>query len=239
MFYSIAGQQLVGKIMKKYLVLASLALSAIIPGAAALAADMDLPPPPPPVEQLRPATYDWTGFYAGGFVGSACVDGNFISGANSFLNAGCGFKGGALAGYNHQIDEVVFGFEADIATTSNLVSNEQAAADFHYKFDAEGTLRARLGYAMDDTMFFVTAGGAYAMGNITDNFSTTKDMRTGNNWGYTVGAGVEHAVTDSMRFKLDYLYTHYFDSDYGNGCCNINGGPGNTHEVRLGAIWAF
>ena len=65
--------------MKKHLLLASLALSAFLPVASSLAADLDMPlpppPPPPPVTELRSATYDWSGAYVGGWIGNACIDG--------------------------------------------------------------------------------------------------------------------------------------------------------------------
>ncbi|MDE2447227.1 MAG: outer membrane beta-barrel protein, partial [Alphaproteobacteria bacterium] len=149
--------------MKKFLLLSSLALSAIIPTAAAIAADLDLPPPPPPVEQLRPATYDWTGFYAGGWVGTACIDGTLtdVTNAKTYLNAGCGYKGGIMAGYNHQIDNIVFGVEGDWGMSNDIVHNIDPTADFRFKLDSIATIRGRLGYAMDDTLFYITAGGAY------------------------------------------------------------------------------
>lgn len=222
--------------MKKHLLLASFALSAFLPAASSLAADM------PPVEQLRPATYDWSGAYVGGWVGSTCIDGSVtnVTTSLSYLNAGCGYKGGLLAGYNHQIDNIVFGIEADWGMSGNIVDNNQVGADFKYGMDDIATARFRLGYAMDDTMLFITGGGAWGRGHLTDNVSTaTPTDLYGNHWGWSVGGGVEHALTDQLRIKMDYLYTKFNDADYTAACCNIHGGPGEDHEVRLGAIWAF
>jgi outer membrane immunogenic protein len=235
-------------VMKKFLLLSSFALSVFLPAATALAADLEpLPPPPPPVTELRSATYDWSGAYAGGWIGLTCVDGlASVTNAGppvtttSFLNAGCGAKGGALIGYNQQMDNVVFGIEADYGTSTNIVTNPTPGADFKYAMDGIGTLRGRLGYAFDDTMLFVTAGGAWGHGHLTDNYSTaTPTDLYASHWGWTVGAGFEHAFTDQFRLKLDYLYTKFQDADYTAACCNIHGGPGVDHEVRLGAIWAF
>jgi outer membrane immunogenic protein len=227
--------------MKKYLLLASLALSAIIPGAAALAADMDLPPPPPPVTELRPANYDWTGAYAGVLLGSSCIDGQFTYSATggTFLNAGCGFKGGLLAGYNLQMDNIVWGIDGSVETTNNIVTNSQVGADFKYGFDYIGRINARVGYAMDDTLFFMTAGGAYAQAKLTDNVTIAPNDLTANHFGWSVGAGVEHALTDELRFRMDYLYTRFSDATYQTACCTIDGGPKNEHEVRAAVIWAF
>ena len=60
--------------MKKLLLALAFSTAALVPSATVRAADLDVPPPPP-VEELRPATYDWTGIYVGAWVGATCVDG--------------------------------------------------------------------------------------------------------------------------------------------------------------------
>jgi outer membrane immunogenic protein len=241
MFCSIAGQQLVGKNMKKFLLLASLALSAIIPGAAALAADLD--PPPPPVEHLRPATYDWSGFYAGGWVGTACINGtvtdNGTLGTPTYLNAGCGYKGGVLAGYNHQIDDIVFGIEADWGMSNDIVHNIDPTADFRFKLDSIATIRGRLGYAFDDTLLYLTAGGAYARGEFNGIISGTPNNLQQDQFGWVAGLGAEHAFTDSIRFRLESVYTKLGDADYTSLCCNITNHWGDEWETKAALIWAF
>jgi outer membrane immunogenic protein len=215
--------------------------AAFIPAASALAADLDVLPPPPPVEELRPATYDWTGGYAGLLVGAACEDGHFTSVASGakFLNAGCGLKGGALAGYNLQIEDIVWGIEANLESAPHLTINDQAGGYFKHGLPMIGRFNGRIGYAMDDTLLFMTAGGAYAKGVLYDNYTTTNTKLTGNHWGWSVGAGLEHAVTDQFRVRFDYLYTQFQDAKYEKACCMIKGGPDNEHEVRMAAIWAF
>jgi outer membrane immunogenic protein len=217
---------------------------AFMPASSVLAADLDVeivPPPPPPVEELRPATYDWTGGYAGVIVGSSCEDGEFTYSATGgkFLNAGCGLKGGGLVGYNLQIDEFVWGVEANIETTGTLTRNKQVGADFKHSMPMIGRMNGRFGYAMDDTLLFMTAGGAYAKGLLNDNVSTTNTKLKADHWGWSIGAGIEHAVTDQFRVRFDYLYTQFDDAKYKTACCTIDGGPGDEHEVRMAAIWAF
>ena len=60
--------------MKKHLISLFVAVSALVPTASAIAADLDTLPPPP-VAHLRPAAYDWSGFYIGAWAGLARLDG--------------------------------------------------------------------------------------------------------------------------------------------------------------------
>ena len=227
--------------MHKFFLRLALITAAFVPAASALAADLDVPPPPPPVEELRSATYDWTGGYVGALVGSSCEDGEFTYSATGgkFLNAGCGWKGGALAGYNLQMDSIVWGIEAGLESTGTLTHNRQPLADFKHSLPLIGRLNARVGYAMDDTLLFVTAGGAFANGLLIDNVSTTATKLKAKHMGWSLGAGIEHAMTDQFRIRMDYLYTKFDDAKYKAACCAIDGGPGNEHEIRAAAIWAF
>jgi outer membrane immunogenic protein len=235
--------------MHKLLLRLALVSVAFIPAASALAADLEVAPPPPPVEDLRPATYDWSGAYAGLLIGASCIDGTLtenVAGppASTIVweNSGCGWKGGALAGYNHQMDDIVLGFEADWMRSNYLAENRDigptSAADFEFGFDHEITLRARAGLAMDDTLLFVTGGGAWARGAVHQVGGSTFGTVRGDQWGWTIGAGVEHAVTDQFRLKLDYLYTNFGKGDYTEACCDLDIDIDN-HEFRLGAIWAW
>jgi outer membrane immunogenic protein len=240
--------------MKKHLFLLAFAVSALLPAATALAADLD--PPPPPMEQLRPATYDWSGAYVGGWVGIACIDGSLhdytqeaavLAGTSTlpfdFLNAGCGGKGGVTAGYNHQIDNIVIGAEADWGRSGNIVENNEVGADYSFKLSQIATLRGRVGLALDDTLLFATAGGAWGRGELNGIVSAFPDQLQSNHYGWTVGGGIEHAVTDNIRIKLDYLYTRMNTANYySTSCtatCDLDVKWAGEHEVRLGINYAF
>jgi outer membrane immunogenic protein len=227
--------------MKKLLLIATVLVSFVQPWSAATAADLE--PPPPPVDHLRPATYDWTGGYVGGWVGSACIDGTLTdnSAPATFENAGCGFKGGVLVGYNHQIDNIVFGAEADWGMSNSIVTNNEPGAAYTFALDDIATLRGRVGYAVDDTLLFLTAGGAWARGDVNSIGLGGADHLKSDHYGWTFGGGIEHAVTDQFRIKLDYLYTILGDAHYGTPCgtCDVDVHWGTEQEVRLGMIYAF
>ena len=226
--------------MKKHLFLLSFALSAMLPVASALAADFELPPPPPPVEELRPASYDWSGFYFGAWGGMACISGDLTDNGSSttFANKGCGGKGGGTLGYNQQIENIVFGIEGDWGTSGNIVTNEDPGADYTFKLKSIATLRGRMGYAMDDTMFFLTGGGAWATGELNGIISPFPDHLSSTHYGWTVGGGVEHAFTDHLSVKLDYLFSQMNDANYySTSCsatCDVDVEWGGEHEIRFG-----
>lgn len=230
-------------VMKKHLFLLAFAAASLMPAATVLAADLD--PPPPPVEQLRPASYDWTGGYVGGWIGATCIDGTLTDngGPTDWEMSGCGYKGGLTAGYNHQMDSIVFGLEADWGMSGIIATNESPSADFSFSHNQIATARARLGFALDDTLIFATAGGAWAQGDLDGIISADPDHIKANHYGWTIGGGIEHAVTDSVRIKLDYLFTRFKGANYySTSCtttCDVDVNSYDDHEVRFGINYAF
>ena len=68
-----------------------------------------------------------------------------------------GVAGGAQAGYNFQSGQVVFGVEADL----QLSSAEDRFAPWKFSNPWFGTLRGRVGFALNNILFYGTAGLAY------------------------------------------------------------------------------
>ena len=64
-----------------------------------------------------------------------------------------------------------------------------------------GTVRARLGYAIDRTLIYITGGLAY--GGLNTNPLTGN---TTSNVGWTIGGGVEYAFTNNWTAKIEGLY---------------------------------
>jgi outer membrane immunogenic protein len=227
------------KIISRVSIALLASLTIVAPLGEVFAADA----PAPPVVELRPAQYDWSGIYAGGWVGLACLDGRGSlvdnTAGNTFGNGGCGFKGGALMGYNYQFDQFVVGAEADLGTSTDIVRNTEPTADFRFNMNYLATLRGRAGWAMDNTLFYLTAGGAFAQGELNGIVAATPSHLTANQFGWTVGAGMEHAVSDHFRVRMEYLYTQFANTKYQDACCNVDWNWGGEHEVKAAAIWAF
>ena len=236
--------------MKKFFLSLAISTAILVPASAALAADLDVDPPPPPTEELRQATYDWTGAYVGAWAGATCVEGALTETPAlptlpiEWENSGCGWKGGVMAGYNHQFDDFVLGVEADWGRSGSIAENETvispaATADFAFTMEHIVTGRVRAGYAWDDTLFYTTGGVAWAKGDISSISGSGPKGLNGSHWGWSFGGGVEHAFTDQFRLRLEYLFTKFKGDDYSDACCDVEVEDFDDHEIKIGAIWAF
>jgi outer membrane immunogenic protein len=89
-----------------------------------------------------------------------------------------------------------------------------------------------MGLAVDRTMVYVTAGGAWS--DVKTTYNT--DIPSGDfdgivsgkgQWGWTAGVGVEHAFADAWSFKLEALYISYVNDDSSalDDTCSTSNGP--------------
>src|SRR5215475_10917029 len=134
--------------MRKIL-LASASLFALSTLAPAMAADLaarTYTKAPVPV-----AIYNWTGFYLGGFGGYAWEN------ASTDPKMEGGFAGGTI-GYNWQASNIVFGLEADGAWADVNASATALGITVASKTDALGTVRGRIGVAVDRVLLYTTGG---------------------------------------------------------------------------------
>lgn len=194
--------------MKKYLLSGVAALGILAAGAASAA---DLPSRKGPVAApYYPPVFTWTGFYVGANAGYAFgqVDSTNFGVLNDFDDPD-GFMGGGQIGYNYQIGQWVIGAEADFqgadlkASSFDFLTGSRASNELNWF----GTVRARVGYAFDRFLPYVTGGFAY--GNVKNKIATPLGTFSDDNtqWGWTVGAGLEYAFTNNLTAKVEYLYT--------------------------------
>jgi len=198
-------------------------------------------PPAYPVVRV----YDWTGFYAGinggGVFGRTQWNSiNESVGGNADLASGLV---GGTAGYNLQTGEpYVFGIEADIDWTdmkATVASPSVCLPGCEFKVPWLATARLRFGYAFDRILPYVTGGAVIGDLNadiVGKPFGT--DATT--NLGWTAGAGVEFALTDALRAKIEYLHI-----DLNGFNCNVAcaGNPVsftvNGNIIRAGLNYRF
>ncbi len=150
--------------------------------------------------------------------------------------------GSLLAGVNYQINDFIVGIETDIILTqtnaeqdlNHVVYDSQPAHtfDLHQKVSSDWmvSLRPRIGYAVDTSLIYVTAGVTYSEFRYEFSFSDTFDLRahtaansSHKRFGWVVGGGYEIALKDAWRIKAEYI--HYeFNTVSGGMEASLQGG---------------
>ncbi len=220
--------------MKKIL-LATTLLAGFI--GTAHAADLATRKSPPPAALPVMAQYNWTGFYVGiqgggGFGGDSRHRG--AGGKSGAIELSGGLVGATL-GYNHQIGNFVAGVEGDYSWSSlkGSTSGNCVAPGCKTDIRSFGTLRGRLGYSFDRIMPYVTGG--LAVGDIRHSAGafTGSEFRAG----WTIGGGVEAALTRNITAKAEYLYYDFARQNY-NSAAGLSGNA-NGHILRAGVNYKF
>jgi outer membrane immunogenic protein len=202
-------------------------------GLAAQAADLRAPYKSP--AYVAPAYYSWSGFYVGinGGYGFGTADWPTPPPA-SFKTTG--YLAGLTLGYNYQTGAWVWGLEGDVDYSTEK-GNEPACGGTgcDTKLKWFGTARARIGYAFDRWLPYITGGAAF--GNITNSGTLGSESKT--KLGWTAGLGLEYAFLGAWSAKVEYLY-----ADLGTMTCDTCfGAPQDikfkTNIVRLGVNYRF
>jgi outer membrane immunogenic protein len=217
--------------------IAGLALVAALGAGVAQAADLprQMYTKAPPIAPM----FDWTGFYIGANVGYGSAHNDFtVVGVPGSENMN-GIIGGGQLGYNWQTGAWVFGLEADFQGSdqhANFAGGGLTETDSVPWF---ATFRGRIGYAVaPQWMLYVTGGGAVvdfkAQATAPGGTATFESAQAG----WTIGAGVEGAITRNWSWKAEYLHI-----DTGTVNTTIVGLPASfriTDEIgRFGINYRF
>ena len=195
---------------------ASLLASALAVANAASAADLPNRGSSPDYYAPMPV-FAWSGPYIGLNLGVQL--GSFTQASNLIYGtSSAGIVGGIQGGYNFQVaPNLILGVEGDI-TGSSLRGNSTLPF-FGLSGQAElnvlMTARGRIGYTLDRAMFFATGGLAVA--SVDTRIADLRSLAGWNSsqWraGWTLGAGLEYAITNNISAKVEYLYTSIRDDD--------------------------
>ncbi|GGD26864.1 outer membrane protein [Aureimonas glaciei] len=196
-----------------------------------------------------------------GFAGPIIGNGVDAFGNNFDSSFDSSFVGGAHLGYDYQMGSFVLGAildinAIDVKETASAFSNTPAFYTAQRSLDFLATARLRAGYTVTPSaLAYVTGGLAY--GEVDYGFSTDSPAVTGVNpaaivnededdFGFTVGAGMEVLVTDNISFGAEYLYTNLGGGDSftrlsggpfdGSGAAVI---PGNSTDFRSDGDFDF
>jgi opacity protein-like surface antigen len=201
--------------------------------------------------------YNWTGYYLGGAAG-------ITWGREDWFTAGLdtrdsphfsGYLLGGQTGYNVQVGRFVFGVEGDFdfvhARGAHFCNDNPAGLTFQFFFTCESkvdrlaSVAGRAGYTLGRALFYVKGG--WAGGDVTVqtkhnlNFNVPLPVNGESKWlnGWTVGTGMEFALTDHWSAKAEYMYYTLGNGDFriDSGLTADAGAEGNA--VRIGVNYHF
>jgi opacity protein-like surface antigen len=214
----------------KHLLCATLIVSALIPATLAAAADLPLPPPTP--------AWTWSGLYSGGSAGAAAGTATFSDpeGPSVFgdkVNTAA-FLAGLQLGYNWQVaPRWVVGLQADASyldSNGSFTCMQASAAIVGSNCEVSprvlASLTGRVGLLVDPvghTLLYAKGGAAWIGSDIsiTPNNSNIAGAPEPDGdpssrskaWGWTVGAGIERALTPAWSIGLEYDYYRFASSN--------------------------
>ena len=218
---------------------AAVLLASLSASVAAMAADLPNGNASPGLMR-GDSSYNWSGIYAGASVGRVGYDLSAEFADPVFGNSQAkGFTGGLQAGFNKQSGGFVFGMEADLNLSNSRADNRRTVSGKKYDYltmsgsgNLEsglanlGTVRVRVGYAMDNILLYGTAGYAFGRqrlemsGPITGagggtTVTAAQAGTTSNTMsGWAMGAGVEYAFAKGISLKAEYLRLHFTPSTF-------------------------
>ena len=161
---------------------------------------------PRSINQDTHGGFNWSGFYAGiqGGYGWGDTDHLVFTAPPHSMNGGLF---GVTAGVNWQRGYAVYGLEGDFSV-SDLEAEFSTFGAFTQVRNLS-TARARLGYAMDKTLVYVTGGFAYGnvRAGVHDNLIPGVVFQSDDRgrFGWTLGGGIEWAFAPRWSLKAEYL----------------------------------
>ena len=183
--------------------------------------------------------YNWTGFYLGGALGAGAVVHQLNADIGTDLEfnglGGEGIFGELNAGYDYDFGSWVAGVMADwrYSGISTDIAG-LASLDADYGFD----ILARAGLKLNEsTLAYVLAGYSWQHFDVDVPSVIGVDDIDWDSSGFSVGGGLEAAVTEKVSVNLEYRYSQYADEDFDtDGAIEVE--P-SFHTVRIGAKYRF
>jgi outer membrane immunogenic protein len=176
--------------------------------------------------------FDWTGYYAGlqGGYGWGKSDIG-VEGTTVDVSPDGGFVGGHIAGL-WQFDQAVIGAEAELNYARiNGTAEPQPGNVFGTDIKWFGSVNARAGFAKNRVLVYGVGGVAFAGIETSQNAGPTfSDTQT--HVGWTLGAGVDYALTDKFVVGAQYRY-YDFGSEHHDG---TGGFTDRDQDVKLNAV---
>ena len=173
------------------------------------------------------AAASWSGFYVGGYLGGGWSKDVWsdpfgstpapfgtanVAGFGDTIRAN-GPLGGGQIGFDVQTGSWVYGIAVDAAGADlrgeNTCFSGLGGVNCERVVNALGTVTGRVGYAFNRSLAYAKGGAAWTRARYGLNANTSAlNLGTANtgvtSWGWTAGAGIENALTDTWAVFLEY-----------------------------------
>jgi outer membrane immunogenic protein len=187
----------------------------------------------------------WTGFYLGVNAGKSWGDLS-VTDVDGFAGAvgvpgrktnmePDGFIGGGTVGYNWQRGMLVLGVEADLGYMGNSAQSRLTGTIRNTFVGIDdglyGDVTARLGVTAGRALIYAKGGAAFFDGESyfsTDSTNYISHTTTDTFVGWTLGGGVEYALSPSVSLKAEYQYF-----DFGSQGFTMSSKDGNVPLPRF------
>lgn len=146
-------------------------------------------------------------------------------------------------GYDRQMGNIVVGVlgeigKSEVRDSVTGFSTTPASYTMTRELDWNASIRGRVGFAANTTLFYATGGVTY--GRIDNSFTTTNGANSftlreakDDSWGAQFGGGIEQKIGRNFSVGVEYLYTRFRDDDF-----RVRAGAGTapaTNPFLLGA----
>jgi outer membrane immunogenic protein len=195
----------------------------ILAGQAANAADMPVKSQPRAPAAI---SYDWTGFYLGGYWGTSVGQSKASTPAGPFDEVGqvdiskTSWTAGGTVGANWQLHpNWLIGLEGDLGYLANdrtFLEWNDTRVTAGVKTSGYATARARFGYVTGASLLYATGGAAFVQVENTfggcgltgcgGGIVTAPNSVTTTKNGWTAGGGIETRLSSNWTTKTEYLY---------------------------------
>ncbi|MGR6465906.1 outer membrane protein [Rhizobium sp. PAMB 3182] len=209
----------------------------VMVATSVFAADVVSPDSQLPIAPDKVQPYNWSGGYLGVQGGYGWMNGTFKT--TGLVPLDGNFDGGLLggfAGFNYQFgNNVVAGVEADFERNWNDKTLISGLGTVNGGTTWQGSVRARVGYAFDRALIYASGGWAASRAD-AEVVGLGSDKKTFN--GFTVGAGVDYAITDNIFARVDYRYNDFGKKDFNFGGSTVEGEL-KQHTLKVGVGYKF
>ena len=208
----------------------ALAVAAVVVATPSFAADMY-------GNQRAPSAYSGGG-YSDNSGSAASWNGAYVGGQLGYGWGRDGLHGnqiGIYGGVNATVgSNVVVGGEVDLNMSGQRRASVTAGSVREDFSDWNGSIRARVGVAIDRFLPYATAG--LALADDTVKYAGTSDSQT--RVGYVIGAGVEGKVVDRITAKGEFLYEGFGSTTHAIGGLDHRNNPSSA-QLRAGVAYHF